>query len=300
MALIVDDGSVAMSFVAPGARAAVHPGTHFAVAHCTTGANLGAGNSMPAGKVKVNDAITVTGNVFVQATGNEFDFGDHEFGMAQVTELLRYEFLYVGRLPSEGSVLLDMKSQFSRNPSLDVQPLAGETVDQHVFSFMNLETQRVTTPRVGFNVKVTFGDHPNNVVPLRFDNTVTHAPNFLARILRIQHFVVYFLTRASATASPRILGRLGWAVTWDCDLNWSRATMRPRVAPSRLELFPGTFKPGPPPAGDVWAQIAVARTGPTTNGQDEAAVGRIFDTRQPPGCQQSGRRPDGFRSGFFT
>ncbi|WP_395701306.1 hypothetical protein [Aquabacterium sp.] len=300
MALIVDDSSANMSFSAAGAKAAVHLGTHFAVVHCSAGANLGAGNSTPAGKVKNTDAIQIKGTVFVEATGNEFDLGDREFGMVQVTELYDYQFQYAGRLASDGSALLNVLAGFTKNPSLDVQPASGESTDEHIFSFMNLDVKRVTTPRTGFEVTVLFGDHPNNVVPLRYDNQTSHSPNFLARIRRVQHFVVYFLTRGSATETPRILGRLGWAVTWDCDVNWTIATMRPKLTMKRAELFPGSFKLGPPPASDNWAQIAVNRSGPATNAQDTAAVDRIYSTHAPPVCQESPSPPDGFRSNFFS
>jgi hypothetical protein len=299
MAIIVDDASVNMTWHASGAKAAVHAGTQFAIVHCSAGANLSAGNTTPAGKIKTNDAIQIKGTVFVEATANEFDFGDHEFGMVQVTELYDYQFLYVGRLESDGSTLLNVGSGFTKNPSLDVQP-EGESVDEHIFSFNNLETKRVTQPRTGFELTVTFGDHPNNAVPWRFDNTLTHSTNFLARIRRAQHFVVYFVTRASSTATPRILGRLGWAVTWDFDVNWTTATMRPKLTTTRAELFPGTFKLGPPPAADNWAQIAVNRTGPATNAQDSTSVNNIYATHMAPGCVQSASRPDGFRSNFFS
>lgn len=300
MALIVDDTSVNMTWHASGAKAAVHAGTQFAIVHCSAGANLSAGNSTPAGKINTKEAIKVKGTVFVEATGNEFDLGDHEFGMVQVTELQDLQLLYVGRLNSDGSTLLNVRAGFTKNPSLDVDPDDGETVDEHIFNIVGLETKRVTQPRTGFELTVTFGDHPNNAVPWRFDNTLTHSTNFLARIRRAQHFVVYFVTRASSTATPRILGRLGWAVTWDFDVNWTTATMRPRLSATRSELFPGTFKLGPPPAGDNWAQIAVNRTGPATNAQDSAAVNNIYNTHMAPTCVQSATPPEGFRSNFFS
>lgn len=300
MSLIVDDASVNMTWHAKGAKAAVHAGTQFAVVHCSAGANTAAGNTAPPGKVKTNDAIQIKGTVFLEATANEFDFGDHEFGMVQVTELYDYQFLYVGRLASDGSALLNVAAGFTKNPSLDVQPDDGETTDEHIFSVLNLETKRVTKPRTGFEITVTFGDHPNNVVPWRFDNTLTHSTNFLAHIRRAQHFVVYFVTRASSSATPRILGRLGWAVTWDCDVNWTTATMTPKLSVTRAELFPGTFKKGPPPGQDNWAQIAVNRTGPATNAQDAAAVTLIYGTHTAPSCVQSSAPPSGFRSNFFS
>lgn len=300
MALIVDDSTANMSFSAPGAKAAVHLGTKFAVVHCSAGANLSAGNSTPPGKVKNTDAIQMKATVFVEATANEFDLGDREFGMVQVTELYDYQFLYAGRLASDGSALLNVGAGFTKNPSLDVQPTGGESVDEHIFSFMNLDVRRVTSPRTGFEVTVMFGDHPNNVVPLRYDNQTSHSTNFLARIRRAQHFVVYFLTRGSASETPRILGRLGWAVTWDCDVNWTTATMRPTLTMTRSDLFPGSFKLGPPPAGDNWAQIAVNRSGPATNEQDGTAVARIYSTHAAPVCNESLSPPDGFRSNFFS
>jgi hypothetical protein len=218
--------------------------------------------------------------------------------MAQVTELHDYQYLYVGRLASDGSTVLNIGAGFTKSPSLDAQA-DGQTIDDHIFSFSNIETKRVTQPRTGLAVTVTFGDHPHNTVPWTFENRETHSTNFLARIRRVQHFVVYFVTRASKSSPLRTLGRLGWAVTWDFDVNWTLATMRPTLSLTRSELFPGTFKLGPPPPGDNWARIALDRTGPTTNDQDRDSVNGIYNARKAPACVQSKTPPAGFRSNFF-
>lgn len=297
MALIIDDNSVSMTFSSTGAKASVGVAREFAVVHCTAGANVAAGNSAPPGRVATRNAIGITAKLFVEATANEKFAIGLDLGMAQVTELYTYDYLYGGRLESEGSVLLDLKAGFSRNPSLDVQPDPGQTVDEHIFDLQFVKEQRVTTPRPGFNMTVQFGDHPNNTVPWKFDNTLTSAPNHLARIRRLQHFVVYLLAREGAGSTPRILGRLGWAVSWICNVTWTAGT--PKLQVTRSDLFPGTFMKGPPASGDAWAQLAVNQTGPSTNDQDETAVARIYDQRRSPTCQQSATRPADLPADFY-
>ena len=133
MAIFVDASSANIKWVSNGAAAACHTGRQFAILHCSVGANLGAGDSMPAGKVRNADAMQMEASVFVEATANEFDMADQEFGIVQVTELIRYEFLYAGRLASEGSCRMNLMAGFTANPSLDVQRALGSSVDDRIF-----------------------------------------------------------------------------------------------------------------------------------------------------------------------
>ncbi len=300
MAINVLASTAAIKSTTSGAVAACHTGTQFALLHCTKGANLAAGDRMPAGKVKRFDAVEMEGGVFVEATNNEFDMGDRQFGMVQVTEILFYEFLYAGRRESEGSCNLNMKSGFTTNPSLDVQSGPGQTIDDKIFDPGTLIADRVTSPRTGFNVTVRFGDHPNNTIPYRFENRLTGARNFLALAARAQKFVVYFVTRANASAPLTILGRFDWAVDWLIEFGWSANTLKPTASVRRADVLQGVFRAGAPNPPDASATIALNRTTPTANKQDDDAVAAIFTRRRAPMLTQSKTRPPGFRADFFT
>lgn len=240
-------------------------------------------------------------SVFVEATNNEFDLGDREFGIVQLTELIRYEFLYAGRLESDGSCMMDMLKGFTANPSLDVQRGQGGSIDERIFDMSMQTFDRVRTPRPGFNVKLRFGDHPHNTIPYRFQNSVTRARNFLARAWRVQTFSVYFVTRANTSAPLAILGSLGWVARWKVDFTWSGAATTPIANPIDLYLAPSVvgFKRGPAP-GDSWSAIALNRTLPTTNKLDDDTSKAIFDQRRAPMLEQSRSRPADLRGDFFV
>ncbi len=301
MAINVDASTANIKWVNNGATAACHTGRQFAILHCRVGANLGAGDNMPAGKVRNADAMQMEASVFVDATANEFDMGDREFGMVQLTELICYEFLYAGRLESEGSCQMNLMTGFTANPSLDVQRASGGSVDDRIFDIGMQTVDRVTTPKTGFNVTLTFGDHPHNTIPYRFQNSVTRARNFLARAWRVQTFSVYFVTRANKTAPLTILGSLGWVVRWKVDFIWTNGATKPTAIPSDAYMAPSVlgFKLGPAP-GDSWSSIALNRTLPTTNKLDDDTSRAIFDQRRAPMLEQSPRRPVDLRPDFFT
>ena len=109
----------------------------------------------------------------------------------------------------------------------------------------------------------------------------------------------YFVTRASATAPIEILGSFDWAVAWLVEFDWSLSTMKPTSNMRRSELLPGEFCSGAPGPLENFASIAVNRTQPTTNKQDESTVDAIFTRRRQPMLTESRTLPNGFRSDLF-
>jgi hypothetical protein len=300
MALIVKAETATMAWKTRGAAAAVHVGQRYALMHCTSGVNLGAGDTDPAGEIVASEPVEIVASVFVEATDKETDLGKRQFGLVQVTGLHSYEFLYVGRLESEGSTVINMKSGFPPDGSLDSKK-GALTIDQRIFGKHNVDIIPSKSGPKGFTVQVSTTDHPNNAVPLQFENRVAKVQNFLARLQRNQHFVVYLVTRETESSPITILGRLGWAVQWDAEFNWVTKTTRPLKPVIRASnLFPGRFLIGAPGASDPWATIALNRTEPTTNALDIAAASAAWDLRKSPICEQSKTRPDGFRANFFT
>ena len=65
MAINLDASTARIAWTTSGAAAASHTGVQFALLHCTKGANLGAGDRSPAGKVKLFDAVELEGRVFL-------------------------------------------------------------------------------------------------------------------------------------------------------------------------------------------------------------------------------------------
>jgi hypothetical protein len=285
MALILDAGSAKISIKTTGAAAGVEVGREFIVLHCTKNANVGAGNAAPPGKVNTGSAVEVEGTVFLEANANEFDIGAFEFGMVQISQLSAYQFLYAGRLASEGSVTIDLR--------------LGYTVDQHIFNPNNLTADRVTQGRKGFNIKVRFGDHPFNAIPLKFENRVAAAPNFIARTTRREEFVAYFVAREKATTPIIILARIGWTVSWDAEFTWSAATQTPTKSIKNSQLFTGEPRTGAPNPPDSMSAVAVSRAGPTTNKMDKDATDAAWNQRRDPICKQSKDRPAGIPPNFF-
>ena len=195
---------------------------------------------------------------------------------------------------------LDLKAGFTNNPSLDVQSGPGQTIDDKIFDFATLQTDRVTTPKIGFNVTVRFGDHPHNAIPYRFQNGLTGARNFLALAARAQKFNVYLVTRANATAPVQILGRFNWAADWIVEFAWSVRTGKPTATTRRVDILDGVFVKGAPNPPDTSSNIVVARSRPTANKQHEDAVNAIYNRRRAPLLRESRNWPPGFRTNFFT
>ena len=295
--LIIDKDSATIAWNGEGALASSHVGLKHALLHLTKNANLGAGDGNVPDSAAKGDAITINASIFVKATDKETGIGSLEFGIVQVSFLHSYEFLYVGRLASEGSTVINLRSGYTKNPALDVQPNLGRTIDEQIFR----AKARTVTPAVGgFKVAVKFGDHPNNTIPLSFENRVSSAPNFLARVQRNEAFIAYFVAR-SGTAEPHtIFARIGWAVNWDVEYNWSTATMTATKNVKISQVFPGEPRIGPPDEGDPMAAVALSRQTPTTNDQDQIAHDAAWNDRRSPVLEQKKERPTGFRSNFFT
>lgn len=297
MALTLDRSSAKIAWKTAGATAAVHVGAKSVLLHCTKNVTLGAAD-LPGVKATHGPAVEIEGRVFLEATGGEFDIGAFQFGMVQISTLQAFDVLYVGRVPSEGSIAVDLKQGFSHNPSLDVEPSTGETIEGHVFSPDNLTVDRLSLPRPdgkkGFNVKVSFTDNPWSLFNLQFENRVAGAPNFIAKAARNEAFVTYFVVREPG-ASITILARLGWTVNWFAEFNWTGG--RPAVSASTCLLFPGEPRIGAPPP-DAELSIAVRLNPPTTNQMDNEANDAWKQRRQPL-CMQIRDRPPGFRSNFY-
>lgn len=301
MALIVDPTTANITWKTSTGSARCHAGAQMAVVHCTTGANLAAGDRIPAGKVNNFFAIEVEGTVFVEANANEFLIDPIQFGMVQVTELNRYEILYAGRTEREGSCRMDLLTGFSANPSLDVQRATGSNFDARIFDATMLTANLVQAPKRGFNITVPFGDHPNNTVPYTFQNTLTHATNFLAGFRRAQSFTIYFVMRDNPTAPVKILGSIDWFVRWQVEFTWVGRATKPSVILVDSMLNPGPFGFIAGPKGDAdWDDIVFNRRGPPTNRQDDDIVNRIYNQRMFPLLQQSHLRPTNLRPDFFT
>src|SRR5262249_25304113 len=229
MALQLDASTATMSFDMTGSKSTIRVGTQFALLHGTRNVNLTAADDAAGVKPTKGPSVTTTGKVFLAADPSDFTIGDWEFGMIQVSNLQVYEFVYAGRLAGEGSVTINLKSGFTKNPSLDeeVPPNStSSTIDATIFDQTFLTATRVTTTRVGFEIEYKLDDHPNTLVPLRFENRKTTAPNFIFSARRDEGFIAYFVARENSKAPIQFLARIGWHAIWHGTFKWSAATMK--------------------------------------------------------------------------
>jgi hypothetical protein len=300
MALTLDLASANLTADPLGSAADIHLGTRRFLMHCNSAtANKRAADSTTPAKGTTGGAIKFTGTVFLASSANEFDISPFEFGMVQVSNLLDYIFVYAGSTPQQGSVRQHLRLGFGTNPSLDVEPAPGESIDDHIFSPNNLIANRVTTPRPGFEIQVDFSDHPFNLVPYRFENRVTRATNFIARASRNEEFTTFFVARASPTSPLICLARGGFHVIWRAEFKWRTGVVKPSLEFKSRLFSPGTIQKGAPPQGDSHFQIASTRSLPSSNTQDQAAFDAV-ERRSLPVCSQLGEWPDQMPPDFFT
>jgi hypothetical protein len=299
MALRLDTSSATMTVDIKGAKSAIHIGKELVLLHGTRNANLAAADVPMGGKGNKGPSIVITGKVFMEADASDFDLGDWQFGMIQVSNLMVYEFVYAGRMANEGSVVLNLRSGFTKNPSLDADPPQGGSIDDDIFDIAHQTTKRVSTPRVGFEIEYRFGDHPNTLVPQKFENRQTNAPNFIASARRDEGFITYFVARENAQAPVQFLSRVGWHAIWHGTFTWSAAKMKPTLTTKDSRLDLGQVLLGAPVATDPDFQVAKARVGPTSNAMDEKASDDAFVHRRSPVCVQSTTLPKDLPSDFF-
>jgi hypothetical protein len=207
-----------------GSRTDIHVGTEHALLHCTTNARRAAADDPAGHPGHTGPMITCTGTVLMSGDpANRQDKVDlttnWEFGMILVSDLVVYEALYAGRMANEGSIVVNLKSAFGTNPSLDGD---GDlpTVDEMIFDPSNQVITDQTTGTKGFLVTYKLGDHPNNPFPLRQTNSKVPAPNFLHTARRDEGFIAYFVARGTRLdGAPSGADRLAHHLAWHAGLD---------------------------------------------------------------------------------
>lgn len=276
MALDLKTGTAKLTIDLHASKPTVHVGSASILVCCNKNeineASADGNNSLEPNK---GPAVSITGNVFMTADAGELDPGSWEFGMVQVTQLAGYRFLYAGSTSAQGSIAVDRMGVFTKNPSLDVRPKAGESVDDHIFSQDNTAITIVEKPVRGLNITVFFNDHPNNFMPLFAENRVAGGRNFIARAYRNQAFVTYFVARPNKQADLICLGRVGWHFVVASEFKWKTGVAKPDKKITESLMYPGEVRLGPPPADDSHFVVARTRATPTTQKMDDDAEAAI-------------------------
>jgi hypothetical protein len=288
-----------MSVDRKGAKPAIHVGKELILLHGTKNANLAAADMSTGGDGTKGPCIVITGNVFLEADAGEFDLGDWQFGIIQVSNVMVYEFIFAGRTSTEGSVTVNLKSGFTKNPSLDAEPHSGGSIDESIFDANNLTMKRVTKPKTGFQISVTSNDHPAKLMEKRFQNRRTNSPNFIFSARRDEGFTTFFVARENERAPVQFLSRVDWHIIWHGTFKWSAAKVEPTVTMKDARLDVGPVRSDAPDAGSTDFQIAKARVGPTSNEQDNKATDDAFVRRLTTVCTQSETLPKDLPSDFY-
>jgi len=305
MVIAIAPGSATITANKGGSRTDIHVGTEHALLHCTTKVRRAAADEAAGHPGHTGPMITCTGTVLMSGDpANRQDKVDlmtnWEFGMILVSDLLVYEAQYAGRMANEGSIVVNLKSAFGTNPSLDGD---GDlpTVDEMIFDPSNQIITDQTTGTKGFLVTYKFGDHPNNPFPLRQTNAVAHSPNFLHTARRDEGFIAYFVAREGGRTIHH-LARIGWHVIWHGTLGWTSPTAKPTASmvTSRIDIGQPTTDAVDNTAFPRSAAIAKNPQRPTCNEQDGTAFDRGYGPTATASVRaESTTRPSNLPSGFF-
>lgn len=298
--LTIDLSSAKLSASKGQSAARVHAGSEYALMHCTTNVNLSVADGTP-GRPTAGNMITFSGEIAFnadpasQADRNEL-LMDWEFLFLQTSETISNEYEYAGRIPSEGSVRVDLRPGFVPNPCLD----ADETLTSN-FPFLQNGSQ-TTTPVGGtaarYVVTIEAGDNPYGMILLQGQNLVSKATNLLFRVLREEHFTTLFLARNLKKRQTHFLAHQKWSVLWDAELRWGFAgPKRPTNLFSSIDVDP-TSVAGAPADAKVLAIMRNPQK-PTANELDARATKAAFGALKPPLFQAFAGRHIPVPSDFF-
>lgn len=306
MVVAIAPGTATITANKGGSRTDIHVGTEHALLHCTTNARRAAADDPAGHPGHTGPMITCTGTVLMSGDpANRQDKVDlttnWEFGMILVSDLVVYEAQYAGRMANEGSIVVNLKSAFGTNPSLDGD---GDlpTVDEMIFDPSNQVITDQTTGTKGFLVTYKLGDHPNNPFPLRQTNSKVPAPNFLHTARRDEGFIAYFVARERGSTVHH-LARIGWHIIWHGTLGWTTPTAKPTVSmvTSRIDIGQPTTDAVDNTAFPKSAAIAKNPQRPTCNEQDGTAFDRGYGAgAREPVRTESTTRPGNLPSNFFA
>lgn len=306
MVVAIAPGTATITANKGGSRTDIHVGTEHALLHCTTNARRAAADDPAGHPGHTGPMITCTATVLMSGDpANRQDKVDlttnWEFGMILVSDLVVYEAQYAGRMANEGSIVVNLKSAFGTNPSLDGD---GDlpTVDEMIFDPSNQVITDQTTGTKGFLVTYKLGDHPNNPFPLRQTNSKVPAPNFLHTARRDEGFIAYFVARERGSTVHH-LARIGWHIIWHGTLGWTTPTAKPTVSmvTSRIDIGQPTTDAVDNTAFPKSAAIAKNPQRPTCNEQDGTAFDRGYGTgAREPVRTESTTRPGNLPSNFFA
>lgn len=298
MALAIDKSSATITVDKTGVKPAIEVGNDSALLHCTRNVRANMVNTPGQADPTGIPGILLTGKVLI--AGNPASNEDRiaisgwKFAMIQVSTIMVYEFRYCGRMPNEGSMIVDLRAGFNPNPCFD-----GKTMGlDDAFARASNTVTPVQGPKPGFQVTSAFSDSPFTYVPLRFENARMHAPNFLYSARRDEGFVTYLVVR-EPDGTTHFASHIGWHIIWHGEFQWTSTTEKPKAVMKTSSAQPGLPQLGEPAAADASFKMAKTPTGQTSNQLDRAAFKAGYVERNSSVLTQSDTRATDLPSVFF-
>jgi hypothetical protein len=296
--LVPDEAKLTVDLT--GAKCDIKAGKQQIFLHGTRGANLAVADN-PAGQRRTpSNMINFDGRIFFKgdpkSSADLAEVKKWRFAFVQVADIQAYEFVFVGRMPNEGSTKADFRSVFlAKNPCFDGEPNLDRAFGKAVEG-----TDLFIDPiaeRAGFEVTLMHGDHPNKLMDLQIQNTAAHAPNFIFQAKRDEFFITYLLARDPAK-TVHFLARVVWRAAWSGEFKWTDPKQPPTVTMRQSVLNAGTPAIGAPVADDVHFLVAKNPAAPSANTLDKQATDK-FILRQDPVVAFSTDRPGDVPADFF-
>ena len=299
MVLAVDKSSATIAVDKAGAKTAIEVGNELALLHCTRNVRVGQVNSPGQPDPTNGPGIRLTGKVLITGNPNAGEdkvaISSWKFAIIQVCTVFVYEFRYSGRMPNEGSMVVNIKAGFNPNPCFDG---LSASLDDAFAKSNNNNVVPVQGAKPGFQISSVRDDSPFTYTLLRFENARMRAPNFLYSARRDEGFISYFLAR-EPNGTTHFLSHIGWHIIWHHELQWKTATDKPVVVAKTSSFEAGLPQLGEPKVADASLNMAKSPNGQTSNQLDRAAFKSAFVDRNTATLTQSDARPGDLPSVFF-
>jgi hypothetical protein len=262
-----------------------------ALCHLTRGANIADARIDASAGGRFGPAIRMTGTVEVTLEPAE-TLRDWRFGFIQFANLLVRSALWAGKRPVYGSVFANwaIPPAFRKNPSLDSQGATLPFTDNSDFT-----TKVLLSGPSGTRVRVeaAMGDHPNSRIPLRMDNVLTFADQFLVNSRLDLELTTVFVARNPFQEFEH-LAHFSWHLIFDARFRWRGGAPIGNLADGRLDV--GAVTLGPPVAANLQALLKTPAA-PVYNDLVEVAL--AIQHSKPPNMNRHELWTPDVPDGFF-
>lgn len=161
-----------------------------------------------------------------------------KFRFIQVARTKVYQWVYAGRLKTEGSSMMNLAVPPNMPKDLAYHFLLDS--EQPSMPFTSTDEPSLSEGARGrsrekVNVRAETIDHPFSLIPIRLPNSTTNADNLLVRAIRDIDLVTAFVA-VNERGIIQVLAHVAWRANWRAFIDWRRDIGTPFVTNSKLTV----------------------------------------------------------------